>query len=66
MKTADELLIELCETLTCIHLDMGGKDKYMAGHKSQPVLREIKEYVRRITGLELGKNDNQKSHPASG
>ena len=49
MKTADELLIELCKHLNRIHLDMGGYDQYMVGIKTQPVLREIKAYVR---GLE--------------
>ena len=49
MKTADELLIELDQNLKCVHLDMGGNHKYMVTHKTQPVLREIKEYVMQIS-----------------
>ena len=49
VKTADELLIELDQNLKCVHLDMGGNHKYMVTHKTQPVLREIKEYVMQIS-----------------
>ena len=51
MKTANELLIELDRHLKLVHLDMGGprKNKYMVTHKTQPVLREIKEYVRQFS-----------------
>jgi hypothetical protein len=45
---SDRLLIELNSLLKCTHLDMGGQHKYMVTHKTQPVLREIKEYVREI------------------
>jgi len=46
IKTADELLVELDRHLQCIHLDMGGNHKYMVTYKTQPILREIKKYVR--------------------
>ena len=49
MKSANELLIELDKNLRCVHLDMGGNHKYMVTLKTQPVLREIKEYVRNLS-----------------
>ena len=50
MTTADKLLIDLCEHLKCVHLDMGGpgKNKYTVTLKTQPVLRKIKAYVREL------------------
>jgi len=53
MKSADELLIELNKNLRCVHLDMGGNHKYMVTLKTQPVLREIKEYVQNLRASQL-------------
>ncbi len=40
-----KLLKKLMKTISCTHLDMGGKNKYALTHKSMSIIIEIEAYL---------------------
>ena len=54
MNKSTELLIKLMDNVKCIHLDMGGNNKYHLTHKAMPIITEIKAYLaeRHLTAVE--------------
>ena len=55
MNKSTELLIKLMDNVKCIHLDMGGNNKYHLTHKAMPIITEIKAYLaeRHLTAVEV-------------
>ena len=51
MDEATKLLIELRQTVRCVHLDMGGKNKYVLTIHSQPIMQKINEYLVRVAKI---------------
>jgi len=56
MDKATELLLKLDETITCKHLDMGGKHSYALTVRSWPVIGEIKSYLSTLAASEQARS----------